>query len=182
MKSTASPDVVSSRKGTYPSALSALSTSGLAVDFMLNLDGASVAVEVDGPTHLNRTTLAPNGKTRLKQRMLRSMGYACLSVPYHHWDLLRSPEAQIAYMEERLAGMLSGSEDGTAREPATGDWDDAGARALGEELAAQPGGLLAGTKDGRGLPSAVANARQRAQERNKRGGRKHDDGWVDLSF
>ena len=53
-------------------------SSGLAVDFMLYLEDGNVAVEVDGPSHLNRTTLGPNGRTRLKQRMLRSMGYKLL--------------------------------------------------------------------------------------------------------
>ena len=62
-------------------------SSGLAVDFMLYLEDGNVAVEVDGPSHLNRTTLGPNGRTRLKQRMLRSMGYTLLCVPYHHWQL-----------------------------------------------------------------------------------------------
>ena len=87
--------------------------SGLAVDFMLYLEGGNVEVEVYGPSHLNRTTLGPNGRTRLKQRMLRSMGYKLLCVPYHHWDLLRSPQAQTAYLEERLVGVMSGTDDGT---------------------------------------------------------------------
>ena len=93
---------------------------------MLYLEDGNVAVEVDGPSHLNRTTLGPNGRTRLKQRMLRSMGYKLLCVPYHHWDLLRSPQAQTAYLEERLVGVMSGTDDGTAIDADAGAWDDVG--------------------------------------------------------
>ena len=154
--------------------------SGLAVDFMLYLEGGNVEVEVYGPSHLNRTTLGPNGRTRLKQRMLRSMGYTLLCVPYHHWDLLRSPQAQTAYLEERLVGVMSGTDDGTAIDADAGAWDDVGARLLGEELAARPGGPMAGAGGGRTLPAAVANARERARQQG--GGRKPRDGWVDIDL
>ena len=85
-----------------------------------------------------------------------------------------------AYLEERLVGVMSGTDDGTAIDADAGAWDDVGARLLGEELAARPGGPMAGAGGGRTLPAAVANARERARQQG--GGRKPRDGWVDIDL
>ena len=67
-------------------------------------------------------------------------------------------------------GVMSGTDDGTAIDADAGAWDDVGARLLGEELAARPGGPMASAGGGRTLPAAVANARERARQQG--GGRK----------
>ncbi len=77
---------------------------GYSVDIQLvnrQTEGLSVVVEVDGPSHFLRvdtdsSTLATNGSTRLKHRILEAMG---LHVSYRDWDGLRDStreEASIA--------------------------------------------------------------------------------------
>ena len=68
------------------------------------LPEASLAVEVDGPTHFlaNRPT-EPNGATRLRDRLLRQRGHEVMAVPHFEWAALDGPAAKQAYLRERLA-------------------------------------------------------------------------------
>jgi hypothetical protein len=64
------------------------------------------AVEVDGPSHFllpdERGECAPNGRTRLKRRLLASAGWRVVAVPYYEWDALGGAEAQQRYLREAL--------------------------------------------------------------------------------
>ena len=89
---------------------------GYSVDVLLNYEGHDVLVEFDGPNHfLGSTTTAageprPNGATALKRRLLRSMGYWLVSVPYWEWDAVRleSTAAQRTYLIGKMIAALKG--------------------------------------------------------------------------
>ncbi|GMH58626.1 hypothetical protein TrST_g7219 [Triparma strigata] len=48
--------------------------------------GRKIALEFDGPDHFTRTTQRSLGHTVLKYRLLTSLGYAVVRVPYYVWD------------------------------------------------------------------------------------------------
>ncbi|GMH50695.1 hypothetical protein TL16_g09240 [Triparma laevis f. inornata] len=48
--------------------------------------GRKIALEFDGPDHFTRTTHRSLGHTVLKYRLLKSLGYAVVRVPYYVWD------------------------------------------------------------------------------------------------
>ena len=59
-----------------------------------------VAVEADGPSHY--AGRAPNGKTRLRRRLLEARGLRVVSVPYFEWGPLATDAAKDAYLGGRL--------------------------------------------------------------------------------
>ena len=61
-----------------------------------------VAVEADGPSHF-LAGRAPNGKTRLRRRLLEARGLRVVSVPYFEWRRLATDAAKDAYLGGRLA-------------------------------------------------------------------------------
>ena len=64
---------------------------GMLLDLVATIGGVKVSFEVDGPSHFidGRT---PNGYTLLKRRLLRSQGFALVSIPYWEWDGLGDHE------------------------------------------------------------------------------------------
>jgi very-short-patch-repair endonuclease len=83
-----------------------------------------IAIEVDGPTHFilcidSISILYPgnshqlqykydaNGATMLKQRLLTSMGWTVLNVPYWEWDKLRDdPRKETQYCQDLLTSSI----------------------------------------------------------------------------
>ena len=63
---------------------------GYSIDFVVELGGRRVAVEVDGPSHYLGATRMPTGATTLKRRQLRAFGWRLLSVPYWEWSALKN--------------------------------------------------------------------------------------------
>ena len=60
---------------------------------------------MDGPARFaSNDTLHPLGRTALKRRLLRALGWAVLPVPYWEWEVLGSAAEQRAYLAERLQG------------------------------------------------------------------------------
>jgi len=77
---------------------------GYSVD--LALLQRQVVIEVDGPSHFrqagNGGGRIPTGKTYLKCRQLKSMGWHVLSVPHFDWYDAGDAVGQRAYLERRL--------------------------------------------------------------------------------
>ena len=67
-------------------------------------DGATVAVEVDGPGRLTSNfPHAELGKTRLKRRLLQDRGLKVVNVPYTKWDSLAGKHwEQEAYLRSLI--------------------------------------------------------------------------------
>jgi hypothetical protein len=61
-----------------------------------------IALEFDGPSHFTTNTLEPLGHTRLRDRLLRAMGWHVVSIPFFEWDTLHHPEQMDAYVKRRL--------------------------------------------------------------------------------
>ena len=65
-----------------------LTESGYSIDALVEINGNSVGVEVDGPSHF--IGRQPNGATVLKRRQVKSIDRLSLvSVPYWEWNKLR---------------------------------------------------------------------------------------------
>ncbi|EOD41788.1 hypothetical protein EMIHUDRAFT_447470 [Emiliania huxleyi CCMP1516] len=59
-------------------------SSGYSLDFVVDWRGQRLGVEVDGPSHF--VGEAPSGRTMLKRRQLRSLGWRVAPVPYLEWN------------------------------------------------------------------------------------------------
>lgn len=59
--------------------------------------GDRLAVEVDGPSHFYRETCMRTASSRLKQKLVRAMGWKLLKVSYLEWQQLVTPERKLAY-------------------------------------------------------------------------------------
>ncbi|CAG9465159.1 unnamed protein product [Pedinophyceae sp. YPF-701] len=75
------------------------------VDVALALpDGRRIAVEADGPSHFtSNTPLRPLGPTLLRRRLLRSLGWEVVSVPFVAWDINASHQERIHVLRDLLA-------------------------------------------------------------------------------
>jgi len=96
-------------------------SQGYSVDFVVEWQGQTVAVEVDGPSHFAaRSALStpeqqttPTSATLLKRRQLRRFGWRLVSVPYWEWDGLGDDRGrrtcttqQLEYLTELLDGAV----------------------------------------------------------------------------
>lgn len=65
----------------------------------------AVAVETDGPWHFTRdASRRANGKTRLRDRLLRAVGLRVAAVPLHEWAKLRGRRERAEYVRRLLDG------------------------------------------------------------------------------
>ena len=82
--------------------------TGYSLDFAV--PASRLAVEVDGPSHFmrgNRGEHVVNGTTLLKQRLLRTVGWCVVSIPYFEWDSIASDvHAQREYLRASCRGVL----------------------------------------------------------------------------
>ncbi len=83
-------------------------TTGYRLDFACLV--RRVAVEVDGPTHFLRApggSLKENGKTAMKQRLLRAAGWRVLSVPTYAWKRTKEGNWDGAQRRAYIESLLS---------------------------------------------------------------------------
>ena len=61
----------------------------------MEVNGKTIGVEVDGPSHFIGKSKSPTGSTMLKRRQVPSIdGIELVSVPYWKWDTLGQNEAK----------------------------------------------------------------------------------------
>ena len=80
------------------------SSTGYSIDISLPLD--KVAIEIDGPTHLSRTTFQTLGKTLFKKHQLQLMGWKVINIRFFEWDMLTSTELRVNYLRIKLQPLL----------------------------------------------------------------------------
>eukprot|EP00986_Skeletonema_menzelii_P018532 scaffold26655_cov153-Skeletonema_menzelii.AAC.2 len=84
--------------------------SGYRIDALVQVNGKSIGVEVDGPSHFIGKGRSPMGSTILKRRQVPSIdGVELVSVPYWEWNELLGKDK--AKRQEYLRGLLGLVED-----------------------------------------------------------------------
>jgi hypothetical protein len=78
--------------------------SGYRIDAIVEVNGTTVGIEVDGPSHFTGKGGSPTGSTILKRRQVPSIdGIELVSVPYWEWDKLGKNEVKKqAYVRKLL--------------------------------------------------------------------------------
>ena len=83
-----------------------LMDSGDRIDAIVKVNGKTVGVEVDGPSHFIGKGRSPTGSTILKRRQVPSIdGMELVSVPYWEWNNKYDNDRvkrQLEYLRERL--------------------------------------------------------------------------------
>ena len=74
-------------------------TEGLSLD--MAQPSTKTAVEFDGPTHYLKSG-RPNGATTFKTRLLETLGWRVIRIPYFEWDELRTRNDKKAYLRQNL--------------------------------------------------------------------------------
>eukprot|EP00985_Skeletonema_marinoi_P008055 scaffold3587_cov151-Skeletonema_marinoi.AAC.5 len=65
--------------------------SGYRIDAIVKVNGKTIGIEADGPSHFIGRSKSPSGSTILKRRQVSSIdGIELVSVPYWNWDTLGS--------------------------------------------------------------------------------------------
>ena len=78
---------------------------GYRLDFVVDIDGERVGLEVDGPQHFVTTTMEPNAVTHLKHRQLRRLSHwRIVVVPYFRW---RDCEGSVGRQRRLLTRLLT---------------------------------------------------------------------------
>ncbi|PFH37170.1 RAP domain-containing protein [Besnoitia besnoiti] len=80
--------------------------------------GERLAVEVDGPSHFYRETCMRVASSRLKQKLLREIGWTLLPISFFEWRQLVTPERKLAYCAQFWRPVLAQMER-TCRAQAT---------------------------------------------------------------
>ena len=62
-----------------------------------------VAVEADGPEHFAANCNHPLGRTVLKHRQLKAMGWDVISIPYYEWAGLKTGDCHTQYLKEKIS-------------------------------------------------------------------------------
>ncbi len=62
-----------------------------------------LAIEVDGPTHFAFKSREPLGHTVFKRRLLHSMGWTVVSIPYWDWNNLDTDEDKRNYLKKVIS-------------------------------------------------------------------------------
>lgn len=61
-----------------------------------------VAIEADGPEHFAANCNHPLGRTALKHRQLKAMGWDVISIPYYEWAKLKTGDCHVQYLKEKM--------------------------------------------------------------------------------
>lgn len=86
--------------------MEALTADGLfSIDIAMRTE--RVALEVDGPSHFLRGTLAPTGPTLARDRLLAARGWRVISLPYFEWDACRGDRRHQAECLRRILSQLA---------------------------------------------------------------------------
>ncbi|KAL7448517.1 hypothetical protein ACHAWC_000692, partial [Mediolabrus comicus] len=74
------------------------------IDALVKVNGKTIGVEVDGPSHFKGGSESPTGSTIMKRRQVPSIdGIELVSVPYWEWDKLGKDQAKTQeYLRELL--------------------------------------------------------------------------------
>jgi GTPase Era involved in 16S rRNA processing len=84
----------------------ALMDSGYRIDALVEVNGKTIGVEVDGPFHFIGRSKAPLARTILKRRQVPSIdGLELVSVPYWVWNQLGKNQAKKQEYLHRLLGL-----------------------------------------------------------------------------
>mgnify|MGYP003906971799 FL=1 len=80
----------------------------MAIDIANNEE--RIAVEFDGPSHFlgfKGTGRDPNGKTKMKARLMKSLGWKVVNIPWFEWEEVGKGERykpeKIEYLKKKLA-------------------------------------------------------------------------------
>ncbi len=88
-----------------------LLSSGYRIYALVEVDGKTVGVEVDGPSHFIGKGTSPTGSTILKRRLVPAIdGIELVSVPYWEWDKLGKSQTK-KQKQEYLRKLLGLAED-----------------------------------------------------------------------
>ncbi|KAL7453237.1 hypothetical protein ACHAWC_006903 [Mediolabrus comicus] len=80
--------------------------SGYRLDVLVEVNGKTIVVEVDGPSHFISRSKSPLAKTILKRRQVLSIdGIELVSVPYWEWDKLGTDKGKKQDYLRRLLGL-----------------------------------------------------------------------------
>jgi hypothetical protein len=80
--------------------------SGYRLDVLVEVNGKTIVVEVDGPSHFIGRSKYPMGSTILKRRQVPSIdGIELISVPYWEWHKLGNDQAKKQEYLRRLLGL-----------------------------------------------------------------------------
>ncbi len=81
-----------------------LMDSGYRIDALVKVNGKTIGVEVDGPSHFKGRSESPTGSTIMKRRQVPSIdAIELVSVPYWEWDKLGKDKAKTQeYLRELL--------------------------------------------------------------------------------
>ncbi|KAL7448955.1 hypothetical protein ACHAWC_001062, partial [Mediolabrus comicus] len=84
----------------------ALMDSGYRIDAIVEVNGKTIGVEVDGPSHFIGKGKSPLARTILKRRQVPSIdGIELISVPYWEWDRLGKSQAKKQEYLQQLLGL-----------------------------------------------------------------------------
>ena len=80
----------------------------MAID-MANLEDR-IAIEFDGPSHflgLGHDGRVESGKTKMKSRMLKKLGWKVIKIPWFEWKdfNIREDENKVKYLKGKLSGV-----------------------------------------------------------------------------
>jgi hypothetical protein len=79
--------------------------SGYRIDVLVDGNGKTIGVEVDGPSHFIGRSKSPTGSTIMKRRQVPSIdGIELVSVPYWEWDKLGKNQAKKQEYLRQLLG------------------------------------------------------------------------------
>ena len=85
--------------------------SGYSIDAVVEVNGKTVGVEVDGPSHFIGDSRSLLGRTILKRRQVPAIdGIELVSVPYWEWNMLGKNEAKKQDYLRRLLRLKSSNE------------------------------------------------------------------------
>eukprot|EP00985_Skeletonema_marinoi_P026276 scaffold20270_cov125-Skeletonema_marinoi.AAC.2 len=85
--------------------------SGYRIDAVVEVNGKTIGIEVDGPSHFIGRSKSPTGSTILKRRQVPSIdGTELVSVPYLDWIKLRNDKKKKQEYLRKLLGLKSDNE------------------------------------------------------------------------
>jgi hypothetical protein len=85
-----------------------LMDSGYRIDALVEVNGKTVGVEVDGPSHFIGRSRSPLASSILKRRQVPSIdGIDLVSIPYWEWDKLGKDKAKKQDYLQKLLGLTN---------------------------------------------------------------------------
>ena len=80
--------------------------SGYRIDALVEVNGKTIGVEVDGPSHFIGRSKSPLGSTIMKRRQVQAIDkIELVTVPYWEWDKLGKDQAKKQEYLRKLLGL-----------------------------------------------------------------------------